>query len=161
MALTITLWTLAVLLSVAGLAGLVLPALPGAPLLFCGLLLAAWAEDFQYVGGVTLGVLAFLALLTYLADIVAGAFGARHFGASNRAVIGAGAGALAGLFFGLPGVLLGPFIGAMIGELTAQRSVGAASRAGVGATLGLVIGVAAKLSLAFAMLGIFALARWL
>ena len=161
MALTITLWTLAVLLSLAGLAGLVLPALPGAPLLFCGLLLAAWAEDFQYVSGVTLGILAFLALLTYLADIVAGAFGARQFGASNRAMIGAGAGALAGLFFGLPGILLGPFVGAMIGELTAQRSVGAASRAGVGATLGLVLGVASKLSLAFAMLGVFAIARWL
>ncbi|MDC4202937.1 MAG: DUF456 family protein [Candidatus Manganitrophus sp.] len=154
------LWILAVVLIVLGLAGLVLPALPGAPLLFVGLLLAAWAEDFVYVGGWTLAALGGMAVLTYLVDFAATAFGAKRFGASRRAMAGAAIGALVGLFFGLPGVLLGPFVGAVIGELTERRDLAAAGRAGVGASLGLALGAAAKLALGFAMVGIFLVARF-
>jgi uncharacterized protein YqgC (DUF456 family) len=139
---------------------LILPALPGAPLLFAGLLLAAWVEDFSYVGGGTLAVLGVLALLTYAVDFAASALGAKRFGASKRAVAGAAIGALVGIFFGLPGILLGPFVGAMLGELSDRRGPRDAARAGVGATLGLALGAAAKLALAFSMLGIFALARF-
>jgi len=156
---TVLLWLLATVLVLAGLLGLLLPVLPGAPLVFAGLLVAAWAEDFAYVGTPTLTLLAVLALLTYAVDFAATALGAKRFGASKRAVIGAAVGALVGLFFGLPGILLGPFIGAMIGELTAQRGLGDAGRAGLGATIGLVLGVAGKLAIAFSMLGLFAAAR--
>jgi len=156
---TLLLWPLAVVMVVAGVAGLVLPGLPGSPLLFGGLLVAAWAEDFAYVGAGTLTVLAAMALLTYAVDFAATAMGAKKFGASKRAVVGAALGALVGLFFGLPGIILGPFIGAVIGELTTERGLGEASRAGVGATIGLVFGAAAKLALAFSMLGLFALVR--
>ncbi len=157
---TALLWILAILLIVLGLAGLVLPALPGAPLLFVGLLLAAWAEDFAYVGGWTLAALGVMAGLTYLVDFAATAFGAKRFGASKRAMIGAALGGLAGLFLGLPGVLLGPFVGAVIGELTTRRDLAAAGRAGMGASLGLALGAAAKLALGFAMIGIFLVARF-
>ena len=150
----------AALLVAAGIAGLVLPALPGAPLLFAGLLLAAWAEDFQYVGARTLALLASLAALTYVAEFAASAFGAKRFGASRRAVIGAVVGGVVGIFFGLPGILFGPFVGAVIGELSARRGLSEAGRAGIGATLGLVLGVAAKLALALSMLGIYALDRF-
>ena len=57
--------------------------------LTAGLLLAAWAEDFQHVGTWTLAVIGGLALLTYAVDFIAGAVGAKRFGASPRAVIGA------------------------------------------------------------------------
>ena len=100
-----------------------------------------------------------LALLSYAVDFVATALGAKRFGASKRAVVGAALGALVGLFFGLPGILLGPFVGAVIGELTAQRGLGEAGRAGMGATIGLVLGAAGKLALAFSMLGVFLAAR--
>jgi len=156
----VLLWLLAAVLVLAGLLGLILPALPGAPLLFAGLLVAAWVEDFSYVGSGTLGVLGALALLTYAVDFAASAFGAKRFGASNRAVVGAALGALVGIFFGLPGILLGPFVGAVLGELTGRRGPRNAARAGVGATVGLALGAAAKLALAFSMLGIFALARF-
>jgi hypothetical protein len=156
---TLLLWPLAVVMVVAGLVGLVLPALPGAPLLFGGLFAAAWAEDFAYVGAGTLTVLAAMALLTYAVDFAATALGAKKFGASKRAVVGAALGALVGLFFGIPGIILGPFIGAVIGELTTERGLAEASRAGVGATIGLVFGAAAKLALAFSMLGLFVLVR--
>jgi uncharacterized protein YqgC (DUF456 family) len=157
---TIILWVLAVALILLGLAGFVLPMLPGALLLFAGLLLAAWTEDFGYVGGGTLAVLGVMALLIYVVDFLAGAFGAKRFGASNRAIVGAAIGALVGLFFGIPGVLLGPFVGAVLGELSAQRNLQDAGRAGIGATLGLVLGVAAKLALGFAMVGVFLVARF-
>lgn len=157
---SILLWILAALLVLAGIAGLVLPALPGAPVLFAGLVVAAWAEDFAYVGTGTIVLLALLAALTYAADLVAGAFGAKRFGASPRAVTGALIGGLVGLFFGIPGVLLGPFIGAVIGELSVRRDVNAATRAGIGASLGLVLAAAAKIALAFTMIGVFAMARF-
>ena len=156
----VLLWLLAAVLVVAGLLGLILPALPGAPLLFAGLLVAAWVEGFSYVGSGTLAVLGALALLTYAVDFMASALGAKRFGASNRAVGGAAIGALVGIFFGLPGILLGPFVGAVVGELTGRRGARDAARAGVGATVGLALGAAAKLALAFSMLGIFALARF-
>lgn len=156
---SILLWVLAGLLTLAGLAGLVFPALPGAPLVFAGLLTAAWAEDFAYVGWRTLTVLACMALLTYVLEFASSAYGARRYGASGRAITGAAIGAVVGLFFGLPGVLLGPFVGAVIGEFSAQRDFQAAGRAGLGATLGLAIGVAAKLAVATSMLGIFIVVR--
>jgi len=158
---TVLLWFLAVLLIVTGLAGLVLPALPGAPLLFLGLAAAAWAEQFAYVGWGTLSLLAAMALLTYAVDFVAGAFGARRYGASGRAMTGAALGTLLGLFFGLPGVIVGPFLGAVTGELTVRNDLRAAGKAGIGATLGLALGAAAKIALAFMMLGIFLAVRLL
>lgn len=157
----ILLWILAGGLVAAGLAGLLLPMLPGAPLLFGGLLLAAWIEDFAYVGTGTLAVLALLAVLTYVVDFLAGILGARHFGASGRAMVGAGIGALVGIFLGLIGVLIGPFIGAVIGELTMRRDMTAAGMAGIGTTIGLILGTAAKMALAFSMLGIFLVMRFI
>jgi len=151
---------LAIVLVVTGLAGLVLPAIPGAPLVFAGLLLAAWAEGFAYVGVWTLVILAVLALLTYGVDFWATMFGAKKFGASKRAVVGALIGAFTGIFLGFPGVLFGPFIGAVVGELLAQRGLQEAARAGFGATIGLVLGAALKLALAFSMVGIFVVARF-
>ncbi|MPZ75801.1 MAG: DUF456 family protein [Deltaproteobacteria bacterium] len=152
---------LAALLVTVGLTGLILPALPGTPLIFAGLFLAAWAEDFAYVGTGTLIVLALLTVLSYGADLWATMFGAKKFGASKRAIIGAMIGTLVGLFMGFPGVLFGPFIGAVAGEISVRRDLQGATRAGIGATIGLAIGVAVKLALAFAMIGIFIVVRFL
>jgi uncharacterized protein YqgC (DUF456 family) len=158
---TILLFAGAAIMIAGGLAGMVLPVLPGAPLLFGGILLAAWADNFTYIGTGTLIAVGVLAALAVLADFVAGAFGARRYGASSRAVLGATIGAVVGLFFGLVGVLLGPFVGAVIGELTVRRDLEAAGRAGVGATIGLALGTAAKLALGFAMIGVAVVMRLL
>lgn len=155
----IILWITAAALVIVGLAGLALPALPGAPLLFMGLFAAAWAEGFTYVGQWTLITLGVIAVLTYAVDFAAGAFGAKRFGASTRSVIGAAIGAVVGLFFGIIGVFVGPFIGAVIGELTKSPDIFKAGKAGIGATVGLVIGAAAKLSLGITMLMIYILMR--
>lgn len=157
----ILLWLLAALLIVIGFAGLILPAVPGIPLVFAGLLLLAWAENFAYVGWLTLSLLGGLALLSYGVDLLATALGAKRFGASTRAIAGAAIGVVVGLFFGLPGIVLGPFAGAVIGEFTRRASVGAAAQAGVGATLGLLFGALLKVALAFVMVGVFVLDRLL
>jgi len=152
------LWGLATGLVLVGLIGTFLPVMPGALLVFLGLVAGAWADDFTRVGWMTLAILATVTILVYVVDFLASAFGARRLGASRWGVIGAVVGALAGLFLGFVGVVVGPFIGALIGELLARRGLADASRAGAGAWLGLVLSVAARLALVFAMLGIFVIA---
>ena len=109
-------YAFALVFILVGLAGMVLPALPGVPLVFAGLLLAAWSDGFQHVGG---------------------------------------------FIFGIPGVLLGPFLGALLAEWLVFRNLGRAAKAGGGAAIGLLIGVAVKIAVVFTMLGVFALAWWI
>ncbi|WP_294344660.1 DUF456 domain-containing protein [Prosthecochloris sp.] len=158
---TVVLLIFSVILVVAGVAGLLLPVLPGIVLVFAGLAVAAWAEGFVYVGQGTLLVLLILCLLGYGIDFLAGALGAGKYGAGRYSVIGATIGAVGGVFFGLPGIILGPFIGAVVGELYVRRDLHAAGRAGFGAWVGLVVGTAAKIAITFIMIGVFVLARFL
>ena len=159
-------YLLAAGLVLAGLAGTVLPALPGLPLMFAGMLLAAWAGGFEQVGGWMLGLLGVLTLLSLAVDFVATALGAQRVGASRLALIGAVIGTFAGLMFGIIGVFVGPFAGALVGELIHGRGVrgkhlGQAAKVGLGTWMGIVLGTVLKLGLAFAMLGLFALAWFL
>jgi len=158
---TLLLWLLSLLLVLAGLAGAVLPLIPGAPLVFAGLWLAAWIDGYARVSGLTVAMLGILVVLALLTDLVAAALGAKRVGASPRAIAGAALGTLAGLFFGLPGLLLGPFVGAVIGELTVRPGVDRAARVGIATWIGLLFGTLAKLALSLAMVGVFALAYFL
>lgn len=152
-------YVLAAVLILAGLAGTILPALPGLPLMFAGMLLAAWAGNFTQIGPWTLALLAVLTLTSIAVDVFATALGAKRVGASGLAMVGAAIGTLlGGLIFSLPGLILGPFIGAVIGELLHGKPWQQASRVGAGTWVGLAIGTALKLALAFAMLGIFVFA---
>jgi len=153
-------WLLAVLLVVVGLVGIVVPAVPGAVLIFAGFLLAAWADGFVRVGVGTIVVLGILTAATYVVDVATMALGMKRFGTTRRAMAGAAVGTVAGLIFGLPGLIIGPFAGAALGELTAHRDIRRAGRAGIAAWVGFLIGTVIKVGLAFAMVGIFLLA-WL
>jgi uncharacterized protein YqgC (DUF456 family) len=155
---SVVLWIAAVLLVAVGFAGIILPALPGTVLIFAGLLLAAWADHFTRVGPITLVVIGLIGAATYGIDFVAAALGTRRLGASKRAMIGAGLGTLLGLFLGLPGIIIGPFVGAVAGELTVRGDWRQAGKAGLAAWVGFVIGAAAKVAMAFLMVGIFLLA---
>jgi uncharacterized protein len=152
---TVLLWVLAVALVAIGLAGILLPALPGTILIFAGLLLAAWADGFTRVGTASLVVIGVIGAASYAVDFVAAALGAKHLGASPRAMTGAALGTVLGLFLGLPGLIIGPFAGAVLGELTAHRDLKRAGRAGVAAWIGFAIGTAVKVALAFSMIAIF------
>ncbi len=146
---------------VVGIAGVILPALPGLPLVFAGMLLAAWAGNFEQVGWLTLVVLGILTALSVAVDILATLVGAKRVGASRKALIGALIGTVAGLFFGPVGLFAGPFVGALLGELWHGRQLGQAARVGLGTWLGILLGTVLKLGLAFAMLGLFVFAWFL
>jgi uncharacterized protein YqgC (DUF456 family) len=150
-------YLLAAVLIVAGLVGTVLPALPGLPLMFAGMLLAAWANGFQRVGAWTIALLAVLTVISIGVDIGATALGAKRVGAGKGAMLGAAIGTLVGAFFAVPGLILGPFLGAMAAELLRGRELAHASKIGFGTWIGLAVGTALKLALAFAMLGVFVL----
>ncbi|MCK6437573.1 DUF456 domain-containing protein [Rivihabitans pingtungensis] len=151
---------LAVILVLIGLAGTILPALPGLPLLFAGLWLAAWADGYQHVSGATLGWLAGLAALGMAMDALAGWLGARAYGASKQALWGSLIGGVVGLLFGLPGLLLGPLLGAVAGEWLARRDAWRAGQVGMATLVGLALGMLAKIGCALAMLLGFAWAWW-
>ena len=155
------LWTLAIALMLAGVAGLILPALPGVPLMFAGMVVAAAIDDFQRIGWIILTVLGVLTLIAVAVDFLASVWGVKYAGASKRAIWGALIGTVVGLFFGFAGLIFGPFVGALIGELTVHGRLHQAGRAGIATWLGLIFGTLAKVAIAFAMLGVFALAYFL
>jgi len=149
------LWIVAVLLIVIGVAGTVLPALPGAILVFAGIALAAWIDDFTRISGWAVGVLGVLTLVAWGADYVAAAMGAKRAGASKQAVIGAALGTIAGIFTGLIGLVFMPLVGAAVGEFVAQRDLKRAGKVGVATWIGLAIGTIAKVVIVFVMVGVF------
>ncbi len=163
---SVWLYVLAGALIVVGLLGSVLPVLPGMPLIFGGMLMAAWVGDFEIIGGWTLLILGVMSLAALAIDFIASALGAQRVGASGKAVLGAALGTLAGLPFAIPGLLIGPCLGAVLGEMIHRQaydrdSFSDAAKIGVATWIGMAVGAALKLAVAFAMLGIFALAIWL
>jgi uncharacterized protein len=153
--LAVALWTGVIALMAIGVVGTVVPILPGAVLIFAGAVLGGWIDGWTRVSWWTLGVLGVLAILSIACDFVAAAFGAKRLGASPQAVSGAAIGTFAGVFTGLWGLLFMSLVGAAIGEYLAMRNLGRAGRVGVATGVGLIVGTAVKLALAFSMIGIF------
>ena len=151
-------WTLSVALIVAGVAGTVLPALPGTAFVLAGIVLGAWIDDFTRVGTGTLVGVTVLAVLAWVLDYVAGLLGARKAGASKQALLGAALGTVVGLFMGLVGVFFMPLVGAAVGEYIARRDEQRAWKVGLSTWLGIMVGLIAKVVLAFMMIGVFIVA---
>jgi uncharacterized protein YqgC (DUF456 family) len=158
MASEIALVGLGVIIVLVGLAGLVLPALPGTPLIVGGLALIAWADGFTRISGLTLALIALLGSAGWVMDYITGVLGARRAGASRWGVAGAAIGLVAGLPFGLPGLVLGPGLGAALFEYLRDPDFGRALRAGGGVLIGFLVGTVVKYTIAFAMIGIAAFA---
>lgn len=160
----------AILLVVIGIAGTILPMLPGVPLVFAGLLLAAWHGGFDQVSILTMVIIGVIALLAWVIDFVASIATAKKFGASKYALWGAGIGAVVGIAGGIVGLIIGPAIGAVIGELishksateqiTSKEATTKATTVGIAAGLGFVLALAVKIVLALTMLAVFAYAYY-
>lgn len=148
-------WLLSAALILAGIAGTVLPALPGTALVLAGIVLGAWIDDFARVGWGTLAVVGVLAVLSWVLEYAAALLGAKRAGASRHAIVGAALGTVVGLFAGLIGLLFMPLVGAVAGELIARRDPQRAAHVGLATWFGIVIGLIAKVVLAFVMLGVF------
>ena len=155
---TVVLWMVAVLLIAVGVAGTILPAIPGVTLVFLGMLLGAWIDDFARIPVWLVVVFGVLTAIAWAVDYFAAAAGAKKAGASKLAVIGAMIGTVAGIFTGLVGLLFMPLVGAAIGEFIAQRDLRRAGTVGVATWLGLLVGTAVKVAIVFAMIGAFVVA---
>jgi len=155
---TAILWGVAIALILLGVAGTVLPALPGATLVFGGIVLAAWIDEFVRIPVWLIGILGLMTALTWVVDYAAAALGAKRAGASKLALLGAVAGTVLGVFSGLWGLLFMPLAGAAIGEYVAQRDLRRAGKVGVATWIGLLLGTATKVAIVFAMIGIFVFA---
>jgi len=156
----VLLYGLAACLIAAGVIGSAVPALPGIPLAFAGIWLAAAEDDYRHIGLWWLLVIAGVGAAGLILDLVAGALGARRAGASARAVAGALLGSVIGIFFGLPGLLLGPFAGALLGELSTGNSMKRSTHVGFHAWIGLIFGTIMKLVSCVTMVLLFAAAWW-
>src|SRR4029434_7269440 len=117
-------WTITVILMVIGLAGTVLPLIPGTTIILAAAILHhLMLGEAESVGWWTLGGLIFLTILSYLLDFVSGAVGAKWFGATRWGALGGIIGAIVGLFFGIVGLFVGPLIGVLIGELLGGKQL--------------------------------------
>ena len=143
-----------------GLAGAIVPTVPGIPLIFIGIWLIAGIDHYHHLGYGWLIVIAAVGAVGLTMDLLAGVLGVKRVGASKQAVLGALFGTVIGLFFGLPGLLLGPFLGSVLGELAAGGSVLRSTNVGVSAWLGLLFGTMIKLVSSLMMVALLAAEWW-
>lgn len=151
----VLLWIVSVALILIGLAGTVLPVLPGNGLILGGIVLAAWIDDFTRISWATVGAVFVLTVVAIGLDLVAGMLGAKKVRASRQAIVGAALGTVLGLFMGIVGVLFMPLVGAAVGEYIARRDHQGALEVGVATWIGTILGMFAKVAIAFIMIGIF------
>jgi hypothetical protein len=148
--------SLALLVMLAGLIGSIVPVLRGTPLI-----LAAAVAHRLYFGAagasnLVLLILTAMTLVSILFDFLASVLGAKKFGATWRGMAGAMIGGIIGLFFSLPGIILGPFLGAMLFEMLGDKEFKNAAHAGVGAVVGLLLGIVGKFSIGVVIIILFA-----
>ena len=148
--------SLALLVMLTGLIGSLLPVLPGTPLI----LIAAIGHRLYFgdasASNLVLAILGTLMVVSLVFDFLASVLGAKKFGATWRGMAGAVIGGIIGLFFSLPGIILGPFLGAMLFEMLGDKEFKKAAKAGLGATVGLLLGVVGKFSIGVVMIILFA-----
>ena len=148
-------WVLVVLCFIVGLLGVWLPLVPGLPLMALGTLLFKLLQPDR-LSWITVGIFVLGAVLGQLMDFTASGWAAKKAGAGKAESRGAIVGALVGLFFGLPGVLLGPPIGALLGEWVIRKQpFKQASKAALGAVIGLFAGALGKFMLGWGLVMVF------
>lgn len=141
-----------------GLAGTLLPILPGAPLIWAGMLIYGLIAGFEKLSVFFFIGQGVLTAAVMGVDYLATALGSRYFGGSRAALAGAALGMLVGaIFFNIAGLLLGPFVGAFLAELVFGRRPEEALRSGIGATLGSLGGIPVKLFIELVMIAWFIL----
>lgn len=136
---------LSIVLIIIGLAGCVLPVLPGPILAFGGYLLLLLTPSAENIGMVSIFMAGFVTLLTIVADFVVPVVGVKMFDGSSYGKWGSFIGGIVGLFFMPVGLIAGPFIGALVGELVAGRELEASLKSAVGSVIGFLCGALFKI----------------
>ena len=122
-----------------GLAGCIVPIVPGPPLSYFGILLLHWTEKVQFDQKFLITWALLVAGVT-LIDFMVPIWGTKKFGGTKRGTWGATIGLIVGLFFGPVGIILGPFVGAVVGEMTQSDDFNKALKSGLGSLIGFLIG---------------------
>jgi len=141
---------LAIVLMILGIAGCLLPILPGPPLTYLGLVVLHFTR-FADISRNLFIILGIVAVVVTVIDYVVPIWGTKQFGGSKYGMRGATVGLIIGLFLGPLGIIIGPFIGAVVGELIFKDDVKYALKAGFGSLLGFLTGVGLKLAAALLM----------
>ena len=141
---------LAIVLMILGIAGCLLPVLPGPPLTYLGLVVLHFTR-FADIGKNLFIILGIVAVVVTVIDYIVPIWGTRQFGGSKYGMRGATVGLIIGLFLGPPGIIIGPFIGAVVGEMIFKDDIRYALKAGFGSLLGFLTGVGLKLAASLLM----------
>ncbi|WP_071188245.1 DUF456 family protein [Trichormus sp. NMC-1] len=161
-------WLL-VAVMVVGIIGAVVPAIPGSSLILIAIIIWGIVSSSFAAIKIPLIVTIIVLLLSMGVDFLAGYLGAKQAGASKWGQIGAVVGLLLGFFgllpalpFGGPllGILLGPLLGAIIGEYIYCRDLGLAVKAGIGITVGTLVGNLIQGILAVSAVIVFVWTTW-
>jgi len=152
----ILIWSVAILLILAGLLGSVVPLLPGTTLILVGVLLQKWLLP-ETLTWLAVGWIAVFWLLSVIADLGCTLLGTRLLGGGKWGMAGATGGALAGMFISLPALLLGTIMGAVVAEkCLGKKTDQEALRAGAGAAIGFLMSGFARFTCALLMAGLYA-----
>ncbi len=149
-------WLVIVLLMLAGIAGTLLPLIPGHVLILTGAVVHRLAFHERGVSWIVITILAALVLVGLAVDFLSGAAGAKYFGATRWGALGGILGTIVGLFFGLIGMIAGPLIGVLLGELLGGQGLLPAGKSTWGTFLGGVAGAIIKFTVAVVMVAVFA-----
>lgn len=148
--------TLSIAAMLLALVAVLLPVLPGLAIIWLIIFGYGLHSEWHSYGAGFVLLSGFLAVVGMVLDQVAGAVGAKKFGAGYPGMIGAFAGAVVGLIvLNIPGLVLGTFAGALTGELMFGKGIKASAYAGLGALLGFVTGALGKFILGLIMTGCF------
>ena len=144
----ILIMVLAIILMVGGIAGCVLPILPGAPLAYAGLLLLHFT-GLAHFSTAQLIVWLIVVVVLQVVDYITSLLGSKYSGGTSFGNRGCVAGTLLGLFFMPWGIILGPFLGAVAGEMMGGSDFPHAVRAGIGTLIGFLLGTLLKVIVCF------------
>lgn len=156
--LEIILFIAALIFMFVGLLGVILPVLPGIPLIFGVALVFSILTDFTYLSGQTIIIMGLLAVISLILDWIATIFGVKKMGGSYFGMLGAFIGMIVGLFIpgvGIFGFVIGAFVGAFIFELLVNKESQKALKAGIGSFVGFLVGGVIKFAIGVVMIGMF------
>jgi uncharacterized protein YqgC (DUF456 family) len=152
-------WTLTLLAMFAGLAGTVLPLLPGTTIILAAAIVHHLVlGEARSVGWWTLAGLTALMLLSHALDLLSGSLGAKWFGATRWGAFGGIVGTVIGMFFFPWGILLGPLCGVLLGELLGGQGLLPAGKSTWGTFLGTTAGIVCKMIIGAVMIAWFLIA---